>query len=609
MSSRPPRRPTPPARGATPVRRPAAQPAAATASPAAAADPLVGREIAGHQILQRVATGRLCSTYKATHLAMNRTVAFKALSRDADENTVERFQATARQAAQVHHPNIASIYDVNSDGSVQFCTMEFVEGQSLGDLLRAHQKIPSADAVRVAIDVAEALRYANQRRVPGWRLSANRVVISTRGEVKLLPPSFVPGTAPVLDDGYVVTAVGVLLYAMLSGGKVRDLEYALEPGSSAPAHLERLRNVAPGIRRDIAQVTERLLGIAGERFPSADAALHALRALLAVQEQAETRARRLSDSARARVQRTRHGIIIAIAAVAVLAIALLAVFVLRSGTAARAEETYAEAVREADAAIAAFKDAQGRFHAAPSDALAQQAIGHLERARAAFARVASAYPDHVKGQAAAASARNLEDEIRKFQDVAQAAGRYAAALARIREVDKELDKEVASRLERGGQLDLAAWRKRYADLARDFADNPRAADALRIKLTNLPQQLLAEQVRIDANAVSNEVLKNCLPNLQYGKALEAWNEYRRKYGRLDSDALRRRVVELHDKASTEIRQAARVKYGALSQQAQYHAQKGEHDKAREIYNRVIESFGILEYIDRAKEALAKLPKS
>lgn len=611
MSSVPPRR-----RDQAGLRGPLAGGPMPTAPPGASAappqppppDPLVGREIAGHKILQRVATGRLCSTYKANHLAMGRLVALKALSADADQNTIERFQATARQAAQLHHPNIASIYDVNTDGKVHFCTMEYVEGQSIGELLRAHNRIPSADAVRVAIDVAEALRFANSKGVRGWRLSANRVVISKRGEVKILPPSFTPGGAPVLDDRYVVTAVGVLLYAMLTGGKVRDLEWALEPGSSAPSQLERLRNVAPGVRRDVAQVVERMLGIAGERFPSAEAALHALRALLVAQEQLESRTRRVSDSARARVERTRRGVLFAVAAVAFIGIVVLIIFVLRSKAAAGAERMYAEAAREADAAIAAFKDAQARFHAAPSETLAQQVVAHLQRAKEAFARVASAYPGHAKGQAAAANARSMEEEIRKFQEVAQAGIRYAAALVKIREVDKALEVEVASRLERGGELDVAAWRKRYLAVANEFADNSRVADAVRIIVTNLPQRILAEQIRIDANAVSNQVLKEYLPKLLYGKALDAWNEYRRKYGKLESEALRRRVLETYDKAATEIRQAARLKYGALRQQAEYHAQRGENDKAREIYNRVIECFGILEYVDRAKEALAKLPQ-
>ncbi len=589
---------------------PSAAPGAAAAPPQPPpADPLVGREIAGHKILQRVASGRLCSTYRANHVAMSRLVAFKALSADADQNTIERFHKTAQQAAQLHHPNIASIYDVNEDAGVHFCTMEYVEGQTVGELIRAHNRIPSADAIRVAIDVAEALRFANSRNVPGWRLSADRVVISKRGEVKILPPSFSPGGAPVLDDRYVIVAAGVLLYAMLSRGKVRDLEWALEPGSSAPAQLERVRNAVPGVRRDVAQVVERLVGVAGEPFPSAEAAMHGLRALLASQEQLETRTRRASDSARVRVERSRRGIFIAVGVVAFIGVVAAAILLLRSGASAGAERMYAQASREADAAIAAFRDAQGKFHAAPSEGLAQQVIAHLERARAAFARVASAYPDHAEGQTAAANARNMDDEIRKFREVAQSSIRYAAALARIKEVDKELESEIASRLERGGEVDVQAWRKRYLALAKEFADSPRAAEALRSALGNLPQRVLDAQTRVDANAVANEVLKTYLPNLQYGKALDAWNEYRRKYSsKIESDGLRRRILEAYDKAATDIRQAARLKYGALRQQAEYYAQKGENDKAREIYNRVAENFGILEYVDRAKEAIAKLPR-
>ncbi|HUT36833.1 MAG TPA: protein kinase [Planctomycetota bacterium] len=568
---------------------------------------MVGREVAGHQILQRVATGRLCSTYRATHTAMNRLVAFKALSPDANANTLAKFQQTARHSALLHHPNIASIYDVNSDGGVHFCTMEYVEGQTIGELLHAHRRFPSADAIRVAIDVAEALRFSNSKGVPGWRLSANRVVISKRGEVKILPPTFSPAGAPVLDDRYVIGAVGVLLYAMLSGGKVHDLEWALEPGSSVRKQLDRLHNAAPGIRRDVAQVVERLLGIAGEPFHSVDAALHGLRALLAAKEQLETRARSLADSARARTQRTRTRIYVAIGAVAFVGLVILVLFIARSGVAASAEKEYARAAAAAGAAFKAFEEAQKQFLAAPDDASAKQAAAHLERAKAAFAAVAADYPDHPRGQAAAQNARSVDEQLQRFRDLAQAEIRYAAARVKIEEADKAFERDIAARLEQGGDVDAEVWRRRYLAVAKEFADNARAAESIKVILANLPRHVLRAQMKIDTNAVANDVKSKYLSSYQYGKAIEAWNEYRRKYGKAESDALRKEALQNYDTKTTEIRQLARLKWAELNQQAKYHVGKQDYQKARDIYNRILENFGILEYTERAKEELAKLP--
>ncbi|MBM4035101.1 MAG: hypothetical protein FJ291_25435 [Planctomycetes bacterium] len=596
--------PQPPPRPA----RPSVSDSAVVPSPAGAVDPLVGREIAGHRVLQRVATGRLCSTYKAEQTAMARPVALKALSPDVDENTLEKFLKTARTSAQLHHPSIASIYDVGADGGVYFCTMEFVEGQTLADLLRGRQRFPSADAIRVALDVAQALGFANARGIPGWRLSANRVVITKRGEVKVLPPTFSPAGAPVLDDRYVTTAIGVLLYAMLTGGKVHDLEWALEPGSSAPKQFERLKSVAPGVRNDVALVVERLLGLAGEPFPSLDAALHGLRALLAAKEQLETRTRKAGESARERVQRTRTGLYVALGVVGLLALVALVLVLARSGASARAERRFAEAKREADAAVDAFKAAQGRFHAAPSDALAQQALGHLEKVKAAYAAVAADYPDHPKGQAAAQMARSYGEEADKFRDAAAAAIRYAAVRSRIIEVDKALAREFAERRERGGIVDTEAWRKRYLDLAKQLADSPQAVEEIYAKVRTLPRRVLEEQIEIDANATSNEVLNKHLPALNYGKALEAWDAYRQKYGNLESAALRKKVLETHGRATSEIKQAARVKYATMRQQAEFLVKEKRYDEARAIYNRVVQNFGIARHVDDAKDALAKIPK-
>ncbi|MBM4037741.1 MAG: hypothetical protein FJ290_04435 [Planctomycetes bacterium] len=577
--------------------------------PAGSVDPLVGREIGGHKILQRVATGRLCSTYKANHTAMNRIVAFKALNPDADEATVAKFQQTARHSAQLHHPNIASIYDVNSDGGLHFCTLELVEGQTITDLLHSRQRMASADAVRLAIDVAEALRFANSRNVPGWRLSANRVVISKRGEVKILPPTFSPPGAPVLDDRYVAVATGVLLYALLSGGKVRDLEWALEPGSSAPKQLERLRSAAPGVRRDTAEVVERLAGIAGEPFANADAALHSLRSLLASKEQVESRTRTMADSARARVQRTQTGLYVAIGSIAFVALAIVGYFLARSCREQHAKGGLAEATAAAQACLEDFKKAQARFLAAPDEALAKDAAGLLEKARAAFAAVAEDYPDHPEGKTADATARSLAEQVQKFRDLAAQELGFGPAKHRIEEVNKTLEAECARRRDSGGQLDPAAWRERYLAVAKEFHDNAKAVETIKFLLAGLPRKLEREQMKIDSFAVTREVTDQDLPNLRFGKAIDAWNNYLAKYRRPEiSDAVRKEVTEEHASWMTKIRQAARLKWGELSQQATYHIGKQEHDKARAIYNRVADNFGIAEYVQNAKSALAKLPK-
>jgi hypothetical protein len=483
-----------------------------------------------------------------------------------------------------------------------------VEGQTLTELLRGRQRFPSADAIRVALDVAEALGFANSKGIPGWRLSANRVVITKRGEVKVLPPTFSPAGAPVLDDHYVTTAIGVLLYAMLSGGKVHDLEWALEPGSSAPKQLERLKSVAPGIRNDVALVVERLLGLSGEPFPSLDAALHGLRALLAAKEQLETRARKAGESARERVQRTRTGLYVALGVVGLLALVALVLVVARSGVSAGAERRFAEAERDASAAVAAFKEAQGRFHSAPSEALAQQALRELEKAKAAYGAVAADYPDHPKGQAAAQMARKYGEDAGRFREVADAAILYAAVKPRIIEVDKALAREFAERRERGGVVDTKAWRKRYDDLATELVGSPQAVADISDRVRKLPGRILNEQIEIDANAASNEVLKKHLPALNYGKALAAWDGYREKYETLENTALRKKILETHDRATSEIKQAARVKYATLRQQAEFCVKEKRYDEARGIYNRIIESFGIARHVGDAKDELAKIPK-
>ncbi len=138
----------------------------------------------------------------------------------------------------------------------------------------------------------------------------------------------------------------------------------------------------------------------------------------------------------------------------------------RSSARGGAARKLAEAAGVADTCIKAFTEGKKQFLARPTEALGQEMLAHLQKARAAYASVAEQYPDHPQGAAAAQYVRSLDDEIRKFQDVIQLEARHSAARAKIQEVDKALEAEIARRLERGGDLDVEAWRKRYQALER-----------------------------------------------------------------------------------------------------------------------------------------------
>ena len=93
---------------------------------------LVGQEISGCEILQKVAVGGMGAVYKARHKALDRIVCVKILSPALtnDRKAVELFLTEARSIAELEHPNIVQVYNVGREKGYFFIIMSFIEGQT-----------------------------------------------------------------------------------------------------------------------------------------------------------------------------------------------------------------------------------------------------------------------------------------------------------------------------------------------------------------------------------------------------------------------------------------------------------------------------------------------
>ena len=99
---------------------------------------LVGKDISGCEILNKVAEGGMGAVYKARHKALNRIVCVKILSPALanDKKAVELFLTEARAIAELDHPNIVNVYNVGKEKGYYFIVMSFIEGQTLSMLLK-----------------------------------------------------------------------------------------------------------------------------------------------------------------------------------------------------------------------------------------------------------------------------------------------------------------------------------------------------------------------------------------------------------------------------------------------------------------------------------------
>jgi serine/threonine-protein kinase len=111
-----------------------------------------------------IGEGAMAEVFKAYDPEIDRTVAIKVL-KDAlcvDEEYMNRFLREARAAGAISHPNIVTIFDVGRVGRKPYITMEFLEEQTLGDLLARNEKLPLKRVISIGIQLAQALDYAHR---------------------------------------------------------------------------------------------------------------------------------------------------------------------------------------------------------------------------------------------------------------------------------------------------------------------------------------------------------------------------------------------------------------------------------------------------------------
>jgi tetratricopeptide (TPR) repeat protein len=120
-----------------------------------------------YQILSELGRGGMGIVYKASDTVLDRVVAFKVLPDALKENpqALKNFLREAKSAAQLNHPNIVTVYDAGEQDGRYYIAMEYVDGNTLKEIVRRRGAIAPGGVLHVLVQMCEALAYAHDKKI------------------------------------------------------------------------------------------------------------------------------------------------------------------------------------------------------------------------------------------------------------------------------------------------------------------------------------------------------------------------------------------------------------------------------------------------------------
>jgi serine/threonine-protein kinase len=145
------------------------------------------RHIGQYELLAKVGTGGMGTVYKAKDTKADRIVALKVLSSGlaGNKDYVRRFLREALASGRLSHPNIVQGIDAGEADRHYYFAMEFIEGTTVAEMLKDGQPIPEQQALDIAIQIAKALRHAEENNLIHRDIKPDNIMITEDGTAKL----------------------------------------------------------------------------------------------------------------------------------------------------------------------------------------------------------------------------------------------------------------------------------------------------------------------------------------------------------------------------------------------------------------------------------------
>src|SRR5262249_38430122 len=147
-----------------------------------------GTRLGSYEVVAQIGAGGMGEVYEARDTKLGRKVAIKVLPEAFahDSERLARFQREAKMLAALNHPNIATIHGLEHSNSTHFLIMELVSGETLADRIKREGAVPVEEALKIAVQIAEALEAAHEKGIIHRDLKPANVKVTPEGKVKVL---------------------------------------------------------------------------------------------------------------------------------------------------------------------------------------------------------------------------------------------------------------------------------------------------------------------------------------------------------------------------------------------------------------------------------------
>ena len=179
----------------------------------------------GHFLVRRlIGRGGMGAVFAAVDTRLDRTVALKVLSPEHSGTTaaIDRFRNEAKAAARLDHDNIARVFYVGEDQGLHFIAFEFVQGGNLRERIRKHGRMAPPEVIRLALQVAAALRHTASCGVVHRDVKPSNIILTPSGRAKLVDLGLARKHDP--DATHDITVAGTTLgtFDYISPEQARD---------------------------------------------------------------------------------------------------------------------------------------------------------------------------------------------------------------------------------------------------------------------------------------------------------------------------------------------------------------------------------------------------